>query len=64
MNLPFCPIWQCMTEFLELLLELAKYTKYVKHLKWLWEPIVVASDGNRSWLVWKQNCSPFFDDKP
>ncbi len=26
--------------------------------------IVVASDGNRSWLVWKQNCSPFFDDKP
>lgn len=123
-----------MTEFLELLLELAKYTKYVKHLKWLWEPnqeamkmsekqaptddleaefrqvisdikdavhegktrlfhdrttldelfvndegpqgkrtnipdkfkdhIVVASDGNRSWLVWKQNCSPFFDDKP
>ena len=123
-----------MTEFLELLLELAKYTKYVKHLKWLWEPdqearrmsekqamaddleeefrqvisdikdavhegrtrlfhekttlddlfvtgegphgiitnipdkfkdhIVVASDGNRSWLVWKQNCSPYFDDRP
>ena len=26
--------------------------------------IVVASDGNRSWLVWKQNCSPYFDDKP
>lgn len=123
-----------MTEFLELLLELAKYTKHVKHLKWLWEPnqearkmsekqaltddleeefrqvisdikdavhegktrlfherttlddlfvtgegprgkitsipdkfkdhIVVASDGNRSWLVWKQNCSPYFDDRP
>ena len=123
-----------MTEFLELLLELAKYTKYVKHLKWLWEPnqearkmsekqaltddleeefrqvisdikdavhegktrlfherttldelfvtgegpqgkitsipdkfkdhIVVASDGNRSWLAWKQNCSPYFDDRP
>ena len=123
-----------MTEFLELLLELAKYTEYVKHLKWLWEPnqearkmsekqaltddleeefrqvisdikdavhegktrlfherttldelfvtgegpqgkitsipdkfkdhIVVASDGNRSWLVWKQNCSPYFDDRP
>ncbi len=27
-----------MTEFLELLMELAKYTKYVKQLKWLWEP--------------------------
>lgn len=123
-----------MTEFLELLLELAKYARYVKHLKWLWEPneevsrmsekqaladdleeefrqviseikdavhegksrlfherttlddlfvtgegphgritnipdkfkdhIVVASDGNRSWLVWKLNCSPYFDDKP
>lgn len=26
--------------------------------------IVVASDGNRTWLVWKQNCSPYFDDKP
>ena len=123
-----------MTEFLELLLELAKYARYVKHLKWLWEPneevsrmsekqaladdleeefrqviseikdavhegksrlfherttlddlfvtgegphgritnipdkfkdhIVVASDGDRTWLVWKQNCSPYFDDRP
>ena len=26
--------------------------------------IVVASDGSRSWLIWKQNCSPYFDDKP
>ena len=123
-----------MTEFLELLLELAKYARYVKHLKWLWEPneevsrmsekqaladdleeefrqviseikdavhegksrlfherttlddlfvtgegphgritnipdkfkdhIVVASDGDRTWLVWKLNCSPYFDDRP
>ncbi len=26
--------------------------------------IVMASDGDRTWLVWKQNCSPYFDDKP
>ena len=123
-----------MTEYLELLLECAKYLKYVKHLKWLWEAyqgarkmsgkeaitddieeefrqaiseikdavhegksrlfherttlddlfvtgeepqgkltnipdkfkdhIVMASDGNRTWLVWNQNFSPYFDDKP
>ena len=123
-----------MIEIFELILESAKYLRYIKHFKWLWAPnqgaremsakveftdeideqfrqaisefkevvregksrlfherttldelfvtgegphgkitsipdkfkdhIVVASDGNRSWLVWKQNCSPYFDDRP
>lgn len=26
--------------------------------------LVVASNGNRSWLVWKQNCSPYLGDRP
>lgn len=26
--------------------------------------ITLASDGDRTWLVWRQNCSPFFEDKP
>ncbi|MDE2728111.1 MAG: hypothetical protein OXI19_08810 [Gemmatimonadota bacterium] len=28
------------------------------------DQIVVASNGNRSWLVWKQNCSPYLGDRP
>ena len=123
-----------MTEYLELLQELAKYLRYAKHVKRLWEAykeamtmsekeaitddieeefrqviseikdavhegksrlfherttlddlfvtgegpqgkitnipekfkdhVIVASDGSRTWLAWKQNCSPYFDDKP
>ena len=123
-----------MTEYLELLLEIAKHSKYAKQYMRLWEAyrearnmsereaitddieeefrqviseirdavhegksrlfherttlddlfvtgegpqgkttnipdkfkdhIAVASDGDRTWLVWRQNCSPFFDDKP
>lgn len=26
--------------------------------------ITVASDGDRTWLVWRQNCSPYFNDRP
>lgn len=26
--------------------------------------VILASDGDRTWLVWRLNCSPFFDDKP
>lgn len=123
-----------MTEYLELLLEIAKYSKYAKQFTQLWEAyreakkmlekesigddiegefrqviseireavhegksrlfherttlddlfvtgegpqgkitnipdkfkdhITEATDGARTWLVWKQNCSPYFDDKP
>lgn len=26
--------------------------------------IILASAGDRTWLAWRQNCSPFFEDKP
>lgn len=26
--------------------------------------ITLASAGDRTWLVWRHNCSPFFEDKP